>query len=203
MATSSTGSGLTVSVLRAYALGSIPFSGILARLTRGVDLREVDEGTVSGTGLYRVAGWKPLFVGGALDVAKGAAAVLMVDRSRPNVRTAAAIAVVAGHNWSPLLKGAGGRGISAALGSTVVHAPEATVALGAGLAFGKLAGQTGLGSFLAQAALPFTLARRGGRGVLLGVGLAVVMWAKRLAGNRRPEHPSVGLYVRRLVLDHD
>lgn len=187
----------------AYALGSIPFSGWLARLARGVDLRGIDSGTVSGTGLYRVAGWKLLFVGGALDVAKGMVAVLVVDRTSARVRDVAVLAVVAGHNWSPWLGGAGGRGISAALGATAVHAPEATVALGAGLAAGKLTGQTGLGSFVAQASLPVVLGRRGTAGRVLGVGLVAVMWAKRLLGNRPPRQPSPSVYLRRLLFDHD
>ncbi|MGA7271454.1 MAG: glycerol-3-phosphate acyltransferase, partial [Acidimicrobiia bacterium] len=54
-----------------YLVGSIPFSGLVARLLRGVDLRDYGTGTVSGTGLYRVAGFGPLVVGGVLDVAKG------------------------------------------------------------------------------------------------------------------------------------
>ena len=48
-----------VVVLAAYVLGSVPFSGILARLLEGIDLRTVGTGTVSGTGLFRVAGLGP------------------------------------------------------------------------------------------------------------------------------------------------
>ena len=192
-----------VVVGRAYLLGSIPFSGVLARVLKGVDLRKIDTGTVSGTGLFRVAGWKPLFAAGSLDVAKGIVAVAAVPRERPALRNAAAVAAVAGHNWSPWLRGSGGRGLSVALGATTAHAPEATVTLGLGLAIGKLSGQTGLGAFLAQAALPVVLARRGHTGVALGVGLTGVMWAKRLAGNRPAPAGDRRVYLRRLLFDHD
>lgn len=191
-------------VARSYLLGSIPFAGLTALLVRRVDLRKVEEGTVSGTGLYRVAGWKWLFFGGALDLAKGVAAVLLVDPEQGYRRDAAGIAVVAGHNWSAFLGGAGGRGLSPALGATVVRAPEGTVVLGLGLAVGKLSGQTGLGSFVAQAALPLVLARRRGfSGLVFGLGLTAVMWTKRLLGNKPPEIPSPGVYARRLLFDHD
>jgi glycerol-3-phosphate acyltransferase PlsY len=190
-------------VARSYLIGSIPFAGLIARLARKVDLRNVDTGTVSGTGLYRVAGWRLLFVGGALDLAKGIVVVLLVDRARPGLRSAAAVAAVAGHNWSVFLKGAGGRGLSPALGATVVHAPEGTVVLGAGLAAGKLSGQTGLGSFLAQAALPIILLRRGRGALAFGLSLTAVMWLKRLLGNSRPVEPTEGVYRRRLIFDHD
>ena len=44
----------------AYLLGAIPFSNLFARRLRGIDLRDEGTGTVSGTGLYRVAGFGPL-----------------------------------------------------------------------------------------------------------------------------------------------
>ena len=53
-------------VLAGFGAGSIPFSNIASRRTRGVDLREVGSGTVSGTALYRVAGFTPLAVAGVL-----------------------------------------------------------------------------------------------------------------------------------------
>lgn len=193
-----------VVVARSYLIGSIPFAGLLARFARNVDLREVGSGTVSGTGLYRVAGWQMLFVGGTLDLLKGTLVVLLVDRADPGLRATAAVAVVAGHNWSGFLRGAGGRGLSPALGATLVQAPEATAVLGAGLAAGKLAGQTGLGSFVAQAVLPWVLwRRRGNRGLVLGIALTAVMWLKRIAGNSRSPEGGIVNYGRRLFLDHD
>src|SRR5436190_14384415 len=90
----------------AYLLGAVPFSYLFARRLRGVDLRHTGTGTVSGTGLYRVAGFGPLAVAGVLDVAKGAFAVLIAGPGRPGLAAAAGGAAVIGHNWSVFLRGA-------------------------------------------------------------------------------------------------
>jgi glycerol-3-phosphate acyltransferase PlsY len=174
-------------LVASYLAGSLPFSGWAARIIAGADLREHGTGTVSGTSLYQVAGFGPLAVAGSLDVAKGALGPLLAGRRRPWLGALAAACGVAGHNWSPFLGGAGGRGVSPALGASLALAPEATAVLGTGLALGRLARQTGLGTFLAIVSLPPLLARRRGeRGLTIALALAVPMLAKRVAGNGAP-----------------
>jgi glycerol-3-phosphate acyltransferase PlsY len=171
----------------AYLAGAVPFSNLAARLLRGVDLREIGTGTVSGTGLYRVAGFGPLAVAGSLDVAKGAVGPLLAGRDRPLLAALAGGAAVAGHDWSPFLGFAGGRGISPALGALAVNAPAGVAVLGLGLAGGRLARRTSLGCFLAYLALVPVLARvHGRRGALAGAAVLVPIVAKRLAGNAPP-----------------
>lgn len=189
----------------AFAAGAVPFSGWAARLLTGVDLRRTETGTVSGTELYRVAGFGPLAVAGSLDVAKGAVGPLLAGRDRPRLAAVAAGAAVAGHNWSPVLGGAGGRGISPALGATLATAPDATVVLIAGLGMGRLAGQSGLGCFAAIVGLLPILARRRGRGgALLAACLAAPMLGKRLLGNRPAERAHLWTtLVSRLVFDRE
>ena len=169
-----------------FAAGAVPFSGLAARLVAGVDLRRRGSGTVSGTGLYEVAGFGPLALAGSLDVAKGALGpVLAGPRRRPLVAALAAGAAVAGHNWSPLHGGAGGRGLSPALGATLAVAPEGTVVLGAAMGAGRLLRQTALVSLLGIGSLlPVLWRRRGLPGLALAVALAVPMIGKRLSGNR-------------------
>lgn len=203
----------------AYLGGAVPFSNVVAARLTGQDLRRVGSGTVSGTGLYRVAGFKPLVVAGILDVAKGAVVVGVArategddphappGRWRPPSLTEAAAAglVVGGHNWSPYLDGAGGRGISPALGAYAVSAPEGSVLLLAGLVLGRLTHQTGLGTFASQVALvPALGATRGRRGALAGAAVVVPMLAKRLLGNGPPK-PDSGptVYLARLLYDRD
>jgi glycerol-3-phosphate acyltransferase PlsY len=195
----------TAVVLAGYAAGSIPFSNIASRRTRGVDLRDVGSGTVSGTSLYRVAGFTPLAVAGVLDVAKGAVGPLLAGRRRPVVAALAGGAAVAGHNWSPWLGGAGGRGVGPALGALLTTAPVGVPVLAAGLIAGRAARQTGLGAFVALAALVPVLSRTSGRrGAVAGVCVAAPMVAKRLAGNRPVASEQRGrAYVRRLLFDND
>jgi len=191
-------------MVAAYLAGSIPFSQIAARLTRGVDLRTVGTGTVSGTGLYRVAGFGPLAVAGSLDVAKGAVGPLLAGRDRPVLAALAGGAAVAGHNWSPLLRGAGGRGISPALGALLVNGGEGTALLLTGLAAGRLVRRTSVGCFAAFLALgPVLAARRGRRGALAALAVLVPMVTKRITGNRPPTGDRRRAYLYRLVFDED
>ena len=202
----------------AYLAGAVPFSNVFASRLAGVDLRHVGSGTVSGTGLYRVAGFRPLVVAGILDVAKGSLVAMIARepdgtvapsnrglRSPSLVEGAAAGLVVAGHNWSPYLDGAGGRGISPALGAYAVIAPEASALLLAGLVVGRLTHQTGLGTFASQVALVPTLAAtRGRRGAFAGAAVLLPMLTKRILGNG-PVKPGAGPrgYLARLLYDRD
>ena len=155
-------------VAGSYLAGSLPWSQLAAR-RRGVDLRRFGTGTVSGTALYRVAGFAPLAIAGSLDVAKGAVGPLIATPRRPGLAAAAAAAAVAGHNWSPFLGFAGGRGVAPALGGLLAGAPAGAAVLLGGLVAGRLRKQTGLGCFAAYVALgssrasPARDARRGAR----------------------------------------
>jgi glycerol-3-phosphate acyltransferase PlsY len=188
-----------------FAAGAVPFSGIAAKLISGVDLRRHGSGTVSGSGLYEVAGFGPLAIAGSLDVAKGAIGPLLAGSCRPALSALAGAAAITGHNWSPMLRGAGGRGISPALGAMLVIAPEGAVVLGAGLAGGKLLHQTGFGCLVALVALvPLLIRRRGWRGGLTAVCVSGPIIAKRLAGNELPSKKDRSrVLISRLLFDRD
>jgi glycerol-3-phosphate acyltransferase PlsY len=192
-------------IAASYAIGSIPFSGIVARFVKGVDLREVGAGTVSGSGLFEVAGLGPLLVGGVLDLAKGAVGPLIAGPNRPMLQLGAGAAGVVGHNWSMFLNGAGGRGISPAMGAMLVEAPEGSAVMLAGLAVGKAGNATSLGAFASFVALvPLLSHTRGRRGRLAALSLVVPLLLKRLAGNRAPEKPRrARVYLSRLLFDQD
>jgi glycerol-3-phosphate acyltransferase PlsY len=191
-------------VLGAFTAGAIPFSNIAARRQAGVDLRSVGTGTVSGTSLYAVAGFKTLAIAGVCDVAKGAVGPLLAGRDQPVVAAIAGGAAVAGHNWSPFLRGAGGRGISPALGALAVTAWPGSVLLLAGLATGRLVKQTGLAMFAAEGALVPLLARRRGRyGALAGAAVVLPMVVKRAAGNHRLDRADWRGRVERVLFDRD
>jgi len=188
----------------AYLAGSVPVANLAARATGGPDLRRVGDGTVSGTALYAVSGFPVLALAGVCELAKGAAGPLLAGRGRPLLGAAAAATAGAAHNWSPWLAGKGGRGVSLLLGATLVLAPEAALALAAGLGGGRLAGETGAGTALASLALPPLLARRlGGGGALAGAVLLLPLFAKRLVGNDNRLPPGLAVAAARLAFDAD
>ncbi len=191
-------------VAAAFAVGSIPFSHVVATLVGGVDLRTIGHGTVSGSGVGEAVGFWPMVAAGLLDIGKGALAVLPMAGSRPMVAACAGGAAVVGHNWSPLLRGAGGRGIGPSIGASAMLAWSGAVVLLGGLAIGKLAGRTSVGCFAAQAIVPVVMAVvHGSVGAVLGIALVVPMWAKRIAGNAPPPEPGVAASLHRLLHDQD
>lgn len=194
-----------VAVAVSYLVGSIPVSGLVARVVRGVDLRQVGTGTVSGTGLYRVAGLGPLLVGGILDLLKGSIGVSIGGSDRKCLRIFTGSAAVVGHNWSIYLRGAGGRGLSPAMGALLVEAPEGFLVLLSGMAVGKSLDATSLGAFAADLALfPVLTRTRGRRGVMIAAALVTPMLLKRILGNRPPvEKDRWGVYLNRLLFDQD
>lgn len=188
----------------AFLAGSIPNSQIAAWWRAGVDLRTVGSGTVSGTSLYRVAGFVPLALAGIADIAKATVGPLIAGRDRPVLAACAGGVAIAGHNWSPFLRGAGGRGIAPSLGVLGVNGWPGIPVVLAGLVGGRALRQTGLGCFVAQCALVPVLALvDGGRGALVAAAVITPMWAKRVAGNRLPSEAGAQVYVRRLLFDRD
>jgi glycerol-3-phosphate acyltransferase PlsY len=195
----------TVAILvLSFVVGAIPTANLTARAIRGVDLRRVGGGTVSGTALYRVAGFVPLAVAGILDIGKGALGPLLAGSDRPVLAAFAGGLAVAGHNWSPFLRGAGGRGIAPAVGALLVTAWPGAVLLLVGLTLGRLARETGLASFVAELALvPVLAITNGASGALAGLAIALPMLSKRVLGNAPPVGDRRHVYVHRLLFDHD
>jgi acyl phosphate:glycerol-3-phosphate acyltransferase len=195
--------GRAAIVAASYLVGSVPWSQIAAR-RKGVDLRRFGSGTVSGTALYRVAGFTPLAIAGSLDVAKGAVGPLAATSRRPLLAAVAAAAAVAGHNWSPFLRFAGGRGVAPALGGLLARAPAGAAVVLGGTVGGRFVKQTALGSFVSYlAVVPVVRRVHGWRGALVAGAVVVPMLAKRIAGNRLPQAWNARTLASRLLLDHD
>ncbi len=186
-------------VLAAYLVGAIPVSNVIARAGFGRDLRDVENGTVSATNLYRIGGCAPFLLAVGLDVVKGYLGSAIVRRDGP----AAAAAVVAGHNWSPFLAGAGGRGVAPAIGVLLDRNRGAAAVLGAGVIAGRIVGHTALGSLVGELAIVPALAL-GDDGPEIACALTVPMLLKRVLGNRFYLGPSaLGVYLSRFLFDAD
>ena len=190
--------------LLAFLAGSVPFSNLAARWTKGVDLRDTGTGTVSGTSLYRVAGFPALAGAGICDVSKGALGPLVLVQHHPIEAGIAGGFAVAGHNWSPFLRGHGGRGIAPALGSLLVNAWPGAVLLLAALVVSRAVRQTGLGAFLAEALMtPVLFLTNGTSGAVAGGAIAAPMLVKRALGNGLPADRRPRVFVYRLLFDRD
>ncbi|MGB8657237.1 MAG: glycerol-3-phosphate 1-O-acyltransferase PlsY [Candidatus Zixiibacteriota bacterium] len=123
-------SAILIAIL-SYALGSIPFSLIISRVRRGIDIREYGSKNAGFTNVYRVIGPLPALMVLILDVAKGMAAVLLVTRislgsahlDPINLKIIAGICVVVGHVFPIFFGFRGGKGILAALGALLSLIP--------------------------------------------------------------------------------
>lgn len=194
----------TMVLLVAFAAGAVPFSYLMAQSLARTDLRQVGTGTVSGTGLYRVTGFIPLVVGGLCDVGKGVIGPLLAG-DRWLLMVFAGVASVIGHNWSMFINGAGGRGISPALGAFAVIAWPAALFLLGGLALGRILRHTGLVVFLTMPALPgFLLLVADGRAAIASTFIVLPILIKRVLGNG--PLPTLNRWkaaAHRLVFDND
>jgi acyl-phosphate glycerol 3-phosphate acyltransferase len=105
----------------AFALGSIPFGWIIAKLWGVEDLRKVGSSNVGATNVVRTAGWVPGALTFALDFLKGLIPVLYFQN--PSLSIWIGLAAVAGHCFSPLLLFRGGKGVSTTLGAIIALNP--------------------------------------------------------------------------------
>ena len=155
-----------ISISLAYLLGSIPFGYLLVRAFRHEDIRATGSGNIGATNVAR-SGAKGLAIATLLlDLAKGAASVLLaflIARNAALTRqqafdlaTLTAAAAVAGHVFPVWLSFRGGKGVATALGVFLVLVPRATLAAAAVflLAF-ALTRYVSLASILSAAAFPF------------------------------------------------
>jgi glycerol-3-phosphate acyltransferase PlsY len=157
-----------------FAIGSIPFSWILARLAGGLDIRTVGSGNVGATNVARSLGYGHGVVALLLDAAKGGAAVLAGralgsgDPVGLEALLAGGMAVV-GHGFSPFLGFRGGKGVATGAGVFAMLAPW--VLLPGAAVFAATVAVTrmvSLASILAAAALPIAAAVEGaGAGVIV------------------------------------
>jgi glycerol-3-phosphate acyltransferase PlsY len=114
-------------VLFGYLAGSVPFAFLLARRA-GIDVRIAGSGNVGAANVLRTtAAWRAVVVM-ALDVGKGAAAVLVVHlvAGGASVAALAGVAAIVGHIYPVWLGFHGGKGVAVAAGVFSVLSPIAT-----------------------------------------------------------------------------
>jgi glycerol-3-phosphate acyltransferase PlsY len=102
-----------------YIIGSIPTGYLTVRLLRGVDIRTVGSGGTGGTNVRRVMGKRWAVFVTAVDMLKGAFALLFTATSQgvvPWLLALSGFAAVMGHNYPVWLKFKGGKGVATTYG---------------------------------------------------------------------------------------
>lgn len=102
-----------------YLVGSIPTAYLFGKVLKGIDIRQHGSGNVGATNAFRVLGKKVGATVLLLDIVKGTVPVVFISgffHPDVNGRIVAAIAAVAGHNWTCFLQFKGGKGIATTLG---------------------------------------------------------------------------------------
>ena len=145
---------LLVSV--SYLIGGIPAAYLGARLQRGVDIRERGNGNVGTVNAVRTLGLRSGLLVLAADGAKGAAVIGigMLAGVSDYTLFAMAIAVTAGHNWSPYIGFKGGKGVAVIFGISLAMAPVLSVMGGDRLFLrSTLRREAGYGHLVAESSL--------------------------------------------------
>jgi len=186
-----------------YLVGSIPFGLVVARLTRGIDLRTVGSGNIGATNVSRVAGTGASAAVFLIDAAKGIAPVLLIAPQVSEVpgstaALACGLAAVLGHNFPLFLKFKGGKGVATTIGVLMSAMPVVgTVYLLVWGACLMLWRYVSLGSMAAAVSIPLMqlLLRRCATEIWLGVAFALLIVARHRANIdrlRQGTEPRVG-----------
>ena len=112
---------LALGALGSYLLGAVPFGWLMAKLLRGVDIREVGSGNIGATNAMRVLG-RPLgVVAFLLDFAKGVVPTALiapwVAPASPGAAVACGTAAVLGHVFPVYLRFKGGKAVATGCGA--------------------------------------------------------------------------------------
>jgi glycerol-3-phosphate acyltransferase PlsY len=116
-------------IIIGYLLGSIPTAYIVARLRKGVDIRNIGSRNMGAANVMREIGiYEGIFVG-LIDIAKGAGSILIAQTLNISELWVfgAGFAALVGHIFPVFAGFRGGRGTATAIGIFLVLAPKATI----------------------------------------------------------------------------
>lgn len=126
---------VVTAIATAYLLGSIPFALIVGKMFGIKDIRQAGSGNLGATNVWRQAGAVAGILVLILDVAKGAAAVMLarwlISASATGttydlIMVTCAMVAVIGHVFPIYLKFRGGKGVATGLGVMLSLLPAAT-----------------------------------------------------------------------------
>jgi glycerol-3-phosphate acyltransferase PlsY len=164
---------ITIIAVLSYLVGSIPTSIIVAKVARGIDIRQYGSGNAGGTNVIRVLGWRTGLFVIAMDIAKGLLATLVIARLMYGpipfenrtpfddftlVQIIAVCAAILGHVWTLFAGFRGGKGMATAGGMLIGVAPvEVAISFGVFAVVFLITHYVSLGSLSAAVAFPLTM----------------------------------------------
>ena len=109
-------------ILGAYLLGAVPVAYLVAKWSRGIDLRQYGSGNIGASNLWRSTSRRLALSVVIFDLGKGmvmvgAAQLLGLGIAQ---QVTVGLAAVIGHNWSVFLRFSGGRGVLTTLGLALI-----------------------------------------------------------------------------------
>jgi glycerol-3-phosphate acyltransferase PlsY len=162
-----------------YLLGSIPFGLVLTRLAGHGDIRRIGSGNIGATNVLRTGSKALAALTVLLDLAKGAAAVVIAERWGHEAALIAAGGVVLGHMFPIWLGFRGGKGVATAFGVLIPLAwPVAVVAVLLWAAMALLFHYSSLAALVAaavSAVLAALIVDRATALVIAGIALLIIL----------------------------
>ena len=200
----------------AYLLGSVPSAYLVAKWSRGIDIRQYGSGNVGASNVLAVVSKRWSIPVTAFDIGKGALIVWIAQLLGLGAaqQVTVGIATVIGHNWPIFLRFQGGRGMFTILGVATILSPKlGLIALVLAFILAPLR-QVALGATAALVSLPFLswflsqpLGIEARLPVTLGfTALVLIVLSRRLVAPRTrlsEAVPPVELVINRLLFDRD
>ncbi|QNI56092.1 glycerol-3-phosphate acyltransferase (GPAT) [Synechococcus sp. BIOS-E4-1] len=178
-----------LTLLLGYLLGSIPSGFLAGKWCKGIDLRTIGSGSTGATNVLRNVGKKPALAVFLVDVAKGAAAVLLAralnQSSAVNdwIQVLAGLAALAGHIWPVWLGFKGGKAVATGFGMFLGLAwPVGLACFGMFMAVFSFSRIVSLASVVAALSLPLLMAAGSDSNanlVMALVAMGLVLWRHR------------------------
>jgi len=201
-------------ILGAYLLGSVPVSYLVAKWSRGIDLRQYGTGQVGGGNLWRLTSWRLALPVGLFDLSKGWVMVWVAQLVGLDItqQLVVGLAAIIGHNWPIFLRFHGGRGVGTTIGVIFIlpfindMTPWGAVTFLGILVIGTIIIRSSpLPVLVAAVALPLVSWFQEPLSVTLGfLAIFLVIVIKRLTAPRPVSAVSKGeLLLNRLIFDRD
>jgi glycerol-3-phosphate acyltransferase PlsY len=158
-----------------YLLGSLPTGYVAGRLG-GIDIRTAGSGNIGATNVFRTLGKTAGTLVLAIDAFKGFAScrfvpLLFCSSPSENLRIAAGLAAIIGHNYTCWLRFKGGKGIATSAGVLLGWMPlTLAIVLSLWLIVFAVSRYVSLASITAAAALPFVVWLTHGSPPMIGIG---------------------------------